>query len=479
MTPRFDTTPVRYHGEVLGMPTSGRVFPITNSERSLSACDRRWWFMEDQGLRSKSSSRPLRLGLAWHEVLEDAHRWWMEFDCALPSSPPWALACPWCEGVGTVARTVTERDPCVRCKGTGMGPLARVTARWTELVGDNRIDGTEMTEDLARLARMIEGWGVVHGGWAPYRAYRVVAVEVSVARPIVDPRTGAAYQPMIPVIEHDDGRRRYARAGEAHKLQVDALSGSTSPHTLRWTRWPWYYIGRLDCVLAERRRPTHLTVGEFKSSANPAKFARDLLLDTQVPGYMWLLEYVCKEGLAPWAVGGVVDGWQYDLTSTSRQREPKPLKKGGLSKAKANTPSWLYRRAVMQQGLDMSEYVEHIAGCAVRVDPKLYHRPFGDADMHDTERVGEELFGFAHHVASMRRTSALAKDQVDLNIGIPRTALCRMPGGSCAFTSICTTDSAEGRMNHFVEVPGWWGDPSNTEALVDDDTMPEEPDEQE
>lgn len=477
MARKFDTTPARYDDSaVLGLLPSGRVIPVTNSERTVAACARRWWFSEDQGLRPRARSRPLRLGLAWHAVLEDAHRWWMEFDAELPAM--WETMCAWCGGSKLTPPgdgAMFSTTPCPRCHGTGLGPVARTMESWAVLVNEGHIDGAEASEDIARLVGMINGWGEFYGGWRPYRAYRVVAVEVSIARPIVNPRTGAQFAPRVAVIEHDDGRRRYARAGEVARAQA----ARPKDHHVVWVRWPWYYIGRLDAVLAERKRANRLTVGEFKSSANPLKFARDLALDPQVPGYLFLLDHAVKHRLAPWAEDGVVDGWQYDLTSTSKQRAPKLLKKGGLSKAKANTPSWAFRQAVQQLGLDPTEYAEHIGGLAQRVDSKLYVRPFGDADLHDIDRVGEEVFGFAQRIAEMRRASATARDLVDIHVAMPRTALCRMPGGSCAFTPICHKDNADGRAAHFAERPGWWGDGEDVTAAVDDDTMPEEPDEQE
>ena len=58
---------------------------ITNSERTRSACPTRWLLSGPDRLLPVERVRPLAWGSAWHEWLEDVHRWWMAKDTEYPT----------------------------------------------------------------------------------------------------------------------------------------------------------------------------------------------------------------------------------------------------------------------------------------------------------------------------------------------------------------------------------------------------------
>ena len=418
----------RYEGGAIGLPKNGRAITVSNTERRRLACSRSWWFSEVERL-STPTSGAMRRGTAWHDFLEDVHRFWMRYDRAFPEG-----------GEGACVLCVEEPSlDCERCQGTGEGAIPR----YRRSLAESEVDGLrthtdeEVDAEVDTLSRMVEGWFEVYGR-EPSSIYRVVGVEVAIARPILNPKTGKVYAPEAYVVREVDGSERLAGTGEISGA-VEIPEGAT----LRSSRLPWYQIGRLDCILQHRRTGV-LYVGEWKSSANPLGLVDGLALDPQTDGYCWLLEYAVEIG-AIGKPGDEVVGYIFDVASTAKQYDPQPLKSGGFSKAKRTIPSWRWRRALAAEGLSASDYREQIDTARQRTDPKLYVREWGASVADARARYGEEMYATARRISNLRREVGRVERYEDLNVAVPRTPICRMPGGFCPYRGPCLVDGEDAR----------------------------------
>ena len=468
----------RYLGrDIIGLPNSERCVVISNSERTMSACPRKWWFLQAERLRPRAKRRPLSFGIGWDLLMEDRAAWFMVHDTEYLGD---GFHCVWCCGQGGGYEEPTEGSPggpwtCDECGGSGWGPLRRIHERWlqerrdalSEFGGDESY--TQPLEDIEdikeALKRAFEGYAYTYGN-APHRFYRVVGVKLQISRPILNPRTGNPYLGTMHIIELDDGRMRLAQTGEALQPPVGSRT--------RAVRWPWYQIGELDALLQDRNTGA-LFVTDFKSSTGPRHYLESSQVDPQITGYSWMLERVVREGrmVEPSAncVGGIkpetrIGGYLYDVTSSSMQRDPKSLKepKGGwkpgktkLSVAKnGGAPSWRFVNAIKAIGDDPKLYAEHLRWLERFHDPKLYVTEPAMIGPVERGAYGIEIYGVAREHSRLWRKAATCTDAIDVEMRFPRRAICRMPGGSCAFTGPCLQDGPEARTYYRQAEPLEW-----------------------
>lgn len=435
--PRYD--------RVLGLPS--RAIPLTNSERSNAACQLRWWFSDVERLKPLEVAKPLRYGKAWALWMAALRSWWMDTDTVFPASG--LERCPWCGG------SPSELG-CGRCENTGLGPVRKAEIDWGTAAELNQITG-ELAEELStKLRRAVQGY-LMAKGFAPPNKLKVVGVEVQLATPILS-RTGALYRPDTWVVRQPDGSVRLAGTGDAR-----------SDRAMR-VRWPWYYVGTLDVVFQNRETGV-LWVGEDKSSGDPAGYLRGLLVDPQLAGYSWLLD----QHKAHWDAPRVA-GYIYDVSSSQMQRDPKPLKaqkvkkvgpdgkpfkvKGRwvymldvngdpiarsprLERNHSTTPSWRYHAAMMSNGFvytrEATAYVEWLREF---VDPKLYKTEWGKVGADEIQRFCREISVVAKRHSAARRAAATGRFRTAEHASavFPRTAVCRLPGGRCAYRGPCIVD---------------------------------------
>ncbi len=441
-------------------------------------CPKRWWFADIEGLRSPTKTYH-RFGRAWHECLEEIHRWWMKHDLPYPGN---GVDCVWCSGF-QVAGT---REACTTCEGSGRGPVMRYKyALRTARNGEYPVfEDDEVESEATRLQAAFDGWLRVYGR-DPSARLKVVAVEVAAARVIRGP-TGRPYCPETLLIREQDGDLRIAGTGEATGQQVGDNSPVTHTGEVISVRWPYYQISRFDCVYQHRTTGV-LLLGEWKSSASPRTLVDGLNVDPQTDGYVWVLEAVRGHGFIP---DGKIGGYLYDVTSSHAQHGPKVLKPqkvkvlgddgepemngsryvyemnddgtldedgesnndatfkmvSALSTAKsASVPSWLFQKAIVDNGLEPADYADHVTHLRQTVDPKIYIREYGTAGPQARKRYGEEIYATAVQFANSRRAAARATSTSDLNIAFPRVPVCRLPGGTCAFRGPCMQDGDDAR----------------------------------
>jgi len=410
-----------------------RAWALTTSERSAAACALRHFYRYSERLRSTDDERPLRFGSAFHSVIERVFRHFAETDSEVSS-----------EQVS--------------------GWLDEVAAEWRS---SDRIRLSvsieEIEADVEALVLAIRGWLRTYGS-APWRDYEVVAVERSFSAPILHPISGTALRSKMLVVEEGD-RIRPAGGGEA--------AGA------RLVQWPWVFVGRVDAILRHRTTGA-LWLLDHKTSSSPETFASGLSGDPQALGYVWLVEQAVRAGaLADVGVApdARVAGFVYNIVSSSRQRRPEVLKKGGLSRAKAVTPSWLYEEAIRENLLAVDDYADHLDLLRETVDRRLYLAEWVSVGHEDRERFRREVYADAVRIAGLYREAARAESILDLALSHPRTPVCRLPGGWCAYRGPCSQDGPDARRDYEVADGIYWtttkasGVASPTPQLTTDDEV--------
>lgn len=455
------------YGVIEGLP--GEAVTITNTDRSKLPCKLKFWFSVIQHLRPIRTPGRLAYGNAWHLFLEAKNTWLMERDSVIPDD--FETKCSWCRGAG-----------CEHCLGSGEGPLQRVIRMWNEDVRENRMLVDDRDRMIETLQRAIDGYFHVNGR-SPMPDWKVIAVEVKVAAPIRTP-AGSLYTPRTFIVPTKDGFR-LAKTGEAAMAQE--------------VHWPMFQAMTLDAVI-QNRSTGDLMVWEAKSSSSPTHYIRGVMVDPQVIGYCWGLEQALgKPGpfrhIDP---ARKVLGYMFDVASNQLQSDAKVLKpvkvpmldqdgnpvmKGrskvyqtdrdgqpilkspGLSVAKnTNCPSWRFRRAIAENGFDPAEYADHLLHLSMTVDPKLYETIIGTYDHELRSRYTAEIYGIARDISTLRQRAAMSEIS-QISSEFPRTPICRMPGGTCDFRSICLAYGNESLMDFEIGDSQEWKRPeSDTES---------------
>jgi len=439
VVPRYEGGISTEHGSAL--PRNGKFISITNSQRVLAACPKRWWFRYAERLDTEAGPAA-RLGTAFHEVMEDIWGWWSKENSTYPK---WALKdqCIWCFSLRSSAPTWAEESDCVCdvCKAgptssLGFGPVAKISDKWRSFLVD--CDEPIMLENefdvlIETLLKMVEGY-LERWGYEPPEGFDVVGVEVTLAAPIMDGEK--SFKTNVPVIQDENEIRIASR--------LDVREGFEP----KMVRWPWYQVGRVDGLLRHQKTGS-LWILEHKTSKSPKTYFDSLSIDPQTTGYIWLLRSMCRAGLFGEELKNhpnPVAGYLYDVVSSVKQYAPAKLKSGEYSKAKnRNTPSWIYQETINASlsPEDAALYDDHIQYLEESIDPKLYQREWGSVGSIELERYDSEILGVAERHAKMMRDQLSQKDQSRL---FPRQPVCMR--GFCSYKGICVNDTPEGRTRY-------------------------------
>lgn len=505
----------RYEGGALGLPAHGRFIAITNTELGRLACDRRYLLSNIEHLVAPPTKR-MDLGNVWHAVTEEIYVWWQLNDAKYPESG--LDSCVWCDGH---AHDDDAGVDCEHCGGTGQSALARAMAPYyaalDEYEGDEGdvpgaapIYTREEVEKLEETVRRMATSYLVRYHNGPLQSIRIVAVEVPIARAILNPRTGRPFRSQVvlervPDMEHEIWR--LASSGALHRLPAEDI---------KKVSWPWYLVGRLDVVGADRQTNAGWVI-DTKSATDIKKYERTMQYDPQLPGYCWMLE----GHLEHFGLDGIA-GFMYDVTNSKWQPDPQELQwkppkvdemkelaaargldtkgckksedfmallgieagHGGFSQSKtAGVPSYRYERALRAAGLDFGPYEEHLDFLADSVDKTLHDRPwltFGDERRARYER---EVFAKASLIAALRKSAASlpvspegTPDVVEADLRFPREPICTGPGAKCLYAEPCVLDTPEARSGYDLSPGQRWGtDPAALVAAptVQDDDPPD------
>jgi len=380
--------------EIHGLPWDA--FVVTNSERSTLLCPRWNWFQYTENLRPLVTDRPLRIGSAWHLIMESVYRHWMAHD--------------------------TEFDDAV-----WTDPLEKIESDWSEQSKVGLVPEDEWRTDVERLSRSMYGY-IQYRGRAPSSKYRIVAVEQALCAPIMEKDTDNVFSPDAALMAEEYGFRE-ARTGEGKDGRCSVIQK------------PYYYIGRAD-VIVLHRETGDAWVLDHKYTASPESYRTASLIDLQMPGYCWMLDWMLKNGHIDFSGSGRVGGYIFEATSSALARHPTFLKSGKISKAaNARIASWNFIKFCEDNEIDVAPYAEYIESLKKRVDRTLYISDWTQITENDIVRCAKEAYGVARRISDLKWDAAFG-DLSDINYSHPRLPLCKRPGSKCRYTTMCFSESA-------------------------------------
>ena len=422
----------RYESGVPGLPA--RAMAFTNSEVGTTNCKLKWWFSYGNRFGSGQNSA-MYFGSQMHEVLEDIFDWWRLNDTAYLPEYLW------------------EKPSCnpfdLNGSGTKPGVLKRILQEMEEQGAGEHVDDIEAF--VSRLYDCAYGYLRTYG--TILKDYKVIGVELPTAMPVRNTKTGKQFYSLVPIAETPDGWG-LALPGQKYKE----------------VRLPWFKVGRLDCIVMEKRTGD-LWVWEFKTSKSAQTYGKNLALDTQLPGYALSLQAALNtkdyRSLFPKECSGVVRGYIWDVLGSNEHKVPRRLKSGKLSTAAQKVPSWVWHSILETEQADRHKYTQEeweklLAmpdEAARHVDPFLYHREWDVFNDVDLARYESELHSKARLISQMRRALVRSGNTAwDKGVAgnFDRTPICRMPGGYCNYTSLCMNDSEATRLSFTQEIPTLW-----------------------
>jgi hypothetical protein len=373
---------------------------ITNSERSGLLCPRKYWYESCEGLKPITESKYFRWGIGWHAMQEAIHRHFMEFDSPFDDS-------------------------------VWLDELKKIEEGWQLKVDLNRLSSDDMEMDLERLRRGMEAY-ITRNGRAPYEDYKVVAVEQALYAPIYDPNTEGVFMGDTAIVDEPWGHRRARTLDSSDDIRVESR--------------PYYYLGKADVILMDReptKRGTHMVwVLDHKYTGSPQKYNNVGVTDLQMPGYCWMLDSMIRNSFADFLPNNSkVAGFIFHAMDSSVHRDPTVLKSGKLSTASnAKVYSWNFIKYCNENEIDISDYSEYIESLKIRNDSGVFVSDTNRVQVEDLVRFGMEAYGVARRVSELRLNSAIRPNR-DINYTHPRLPLCKAPGSSCVFSSICFYDA--------------------------------------
>lgn len=395
----LSSRPARYDGARRPENLPDRAIVMTNSERKLLACPRRYLLEVIGGLGSPGTGAS-RLGDAFHYAKEcGVYPSWLE------DRPP-----PRAEFEAGIEAAVRRL-------------LSAAGEEWRE----------KAEEDAVRLRSVLEAWWFVTDGARPPTGYRLIGAEIALAMPIRVPGSSTAYTPETRLVEDPSGTWRIAGAGEPADLTV---------------RWPYWLAGKIDALYAHRRTGA-LYVSDDKTSSSPAERLRAVLTDSQVPSYLALVRHAVREGLLPGVARDArVVGFWHRIVSSLGYREPAVLKSGALSRdVRARVLSRDYEQALRDRGLDVTDYEPYLRLLRERVDAGVELHEHTDYSDEELDLHEAELYGSARTAASLWRSASRARTAADLAATHPRVPICQAPGSRCPVAGPCVRDGVEARAN--------------------------------
>jgi hypothetical protein len=474
-----------------GLPDNGKFIAISNSDVGKLACERRFLLSQIEALKAPSTG-PMDLGTAWHEVSEDCFRWWALQDTGYPDEG--LDRCPFCRGSGVVDEATgiwqgkeLSCARCLRCNGSGKSALSMAMVPYRAKVETMEISSGDADLVEETLRRMLQGY-LKRWESGPLDSIKILGVEMSLSRAIVNPKTGLVFKPEVTLEQNEDGF--WVLTGPGSTAKADRGEGS-----VRRVRWPWYQVGYLDVLGCDRVTKLGWVI-DIKGSGQPSRYPKGMGVDPQLPGYCWLLE----GHLQDLGCSGIA-GFMYDVSNTKYQPDPHELKwippkmddlkamveakgikvtgrksedycqalgivpgHGGFSVAmNSGVPSWRYEWAIKAAGVDRAPYEEHLQYLAETVDPGLYSRPWMRYGESHRQRYGREIYAKAVRMHLLRKAAAGCDDAEGLDVLFPRTPVCTVPGSGCGYSDLCAAEDCP-RTGYYVTPTQRWAEESDRQS---------------
>lgn len=380
----------------------GMVMPFTNTDRMNFGCPRLWAYNNIQNYVVGDKAEALSYGVIWHSLLEKILIEVKELDEMITEER---------------LNEIVENDLSLIIQEFFLKEGSEDS--YNQQLQFGKIDELEQ-----RIKNAITGWWL---SWCEFlKRFKVLAVEVPVCAPVIEPDGSVAKFPTYVVNAGEYFRP--SRIGELEKSKLLNLS--------------WVKLGKID-VLVEERCSGDLWICDHKTSSSPSLYENNIPFDVQLPSYASLLDYEKNWGSLTHLKDRKISGVIYDISNSKVKGIPELLKSGKLSKAKnAATPSWIYKKALEKYGLPLSQYKDHIEYLENNADPKKNFQRYYYLTEEDIDRCTDEDYGIALAMSNKRRSLVeISEDSfVDFNSIAYRYPACQKYG-NCTFSTFCLANN--------------------------------------
>jgi len=377
----------------------GQAMVFSQTERSVFGCNRLWTYKYVQEFNTKGMSKPRAYGIIWHSWLEYLL---FRFGSNLQFD-----------------RVKKEMD----C-GVHMKFISDELSKYD--LNDYEYEDFHQ-EIQQRMANSTEGWVA---SWNKHISgkYTLIAIEQELIAPVFDLQGDHFVSNERFIEEEIKGVKQYrlAKVGEIH----DSFE----------MQMPWYKIGKADAILMDNDNG-YLWIIDHKTTSSLSTYRNKLSYDLQLPSYCRLLQYELEHGCFSSLKCERVAGYLWDICSSKIPNPPKPLKSGKLSTARLG-PSWQFKKAVIENDLDFSDYEEHYRECKEQKDSDYFGIEYGWITEEDIERTTVEDYAVAKKLSEKRnelvRINPHSKRQFDF--ASLRHPLCDR-WGKCQFGANCIANT--------------------------------------
>ncbi len=390
----------------------GPAWTFTNSEFVELGCKRKWSYGYLMNIETTEKGDALLYGIVWHVVMEHALLRMKNTDTCITKEEALEL-------IEIVGRKSFEEER------EAIQVIEEAKEEWIE----NCLD---------RMKRAIVGWC---DHWAIlHKEYEIIAIEQTLARPILHPQTGEIYSPKTYIIEEDDCLYPAGINKERSNL-IDVCI-------------PYWKVGKADAILLKRGTKS-LYILDHKTTSQPTSYERKFLFDMQLSGYCSLLDYEIKHGdmtyLSKYEVKGVI----WDLCHSKVPKPPEPLKSGKLSTAKAKlVPSWIYEESIIKYELDRSDYEEHLEMLKTKADPNYFCFLITSINENDMTRSVLEDYSTACSMHELK-TKLINADNMTFQYTASRYPICQQYL-SCKYSYLCQPNVAIEDINETIKHKIYW-----------------------
>lgn len=384
----------------------GKAWAFSGSEASSYFCPRFWSYYYMENIRETEQINAASLGVAFHSFIERI-----------------------LDRVKAEDRLITKEDVLYCIEGLE----SEVESMVVDALGDGNLALQKTSELIDHISNASEG---IRRYWNDMLMdYRVMALEEPLRCPVFDDRDfKSIFSPdmhLLRKIEGKDVTYRPPKTGEA----VNVPDG----WELLIKSWDWYRIGRADLILQDRHS-NNIIISDHKTSASPGRYMKNIPYQTQLAAYSALLSWEMDYGkFQHWNKDWDIVAGNWNVFQSKVPGKPALLKSGKLSTAKNRFyQSWVFEQAVVENGLNIDDYKEHISWLKSDIDQKYSHNVPYDVEPYMIARSITENLSYAEDLSAARKK--LAKMDRDDTFLFTKTAV-RKPQchtyNSCMFTNNC------------------------------------------
>jgi len=379
----------------------GAAWLFSNSEKIEFGCIRKWTYGYILKYDEKTTSDALLYGITWHLIMEHALIEIMREDRTITIDRGIEL----CEVVG--------RDY-LYSEWDAINTIEEAKEEWIENI-------------IQRLKRAIIGW-CHHWNNTIHLEYEIIAIEQTLACPVIDPTTQEIYTPKSLLIKDEN------------RLYPVGINNLNKDKEIIEIEMPYWRVGKADAIVRKRGTKS-LYILDHKTTSVPNSYEKKFLFDMQLSSYCALLHYEISHGELTLFKDHHISGVIWDLCHSKVPAPPTTLKSGKLSTAKnRSVPSWIYEESIKIHGLDRNDYLEHLDYLKNIVDHNYFQYLVTSINANDMNRSFYEDYATAIKFHNTRLSLVECSDQ-DFNYKAPRYPICQQYL-SCKYSEICQPNIA-------------------------------------